>query len=150
MTFAGARVIALDVGERRIGIAVSDELGLTAQGLETLERRNVATDMARLGALAEQYQIANWVVGLPLRLSGREAGQAEKVRAFGQRLEQASRRPVEFLDERLTTVEAERVLRQAEQSRQKSRRAVDRMAAVILLQSYLDRRQGASSGAAER
>lgn len=149
MTFAGARVIALDVGERRIGIAVSDELGLTAQGLETLERRNVATDMARLGALAEQYQIANWVVGLPLRLSGREAGQAEKVRAFGQRLEQASRRPVEFLDERLTTVEAERVLRQAEQSRQKSRRAVDRMAAVILLQSYLDRRQGAG-GAAER
>ncbi|HZT74464.1 MAG TPA: Holliday junction resolvase RuvX [Terriglobales bacterium] len=149
MTFAGARVIALDVGERRIGIAVSDELGLTAQGLETLERRNVATDMARLGALAEQYQIANWVVGLPLRLSGRESGQAEKVRAFGQRLEQASRRPVEFLDERLTTVEAERVLRQAEQSRQKSRRAVDRMAAVILLQSYLDRRHGAG-GPAER
>ncbi|MGH9540805.1 MAG: Holliday junction resolvase RuvX [Terriglobales bacterium] len=145
MGFSGARVIALDVGEKRIGMAVSDPLGITAQGLETLERRNRSDDLARLVALARQYEIRAWLVGLPLHLSGNEGRQAEKIREFAARLQKVTQLPVEFQDERLTTVEATRVLRQAALSRAKNRRAVDRLAAVVLLQSYLDRQRPPST-----
>lgn len=135
---AHVRVLGVDLGERRIGLAVSDGLGLTAQGLPTLERRNREQDWKALQALAEQYQIGKWVVGLPLHLSGTEGTQAQRVRQWGEALERHLRLPVVYWDERLTTVEAGRVLREAASSRLQRQKAIDRLSAVILLQSYLD------------
>ncbi len=138
MTYSGARILALDFGARRIGLAVSDPLGLTAQGLPTLERRNREQDIAALLSLATDREATLWLMGLPLHLSGNEGSQAHKARAFGEHLAARSGIPVEFWDERLTTVVAEGVLREAGVSLAKRRRAVDRLAAVILLQSYLE------------
>lgn len=138
MTFSGARILALDFGARRIGLAISDPLGLTAQGLPTLERSNREQDLAALLALAREREVTLWLMGLPLHLSGAEGAQAQKVRTFGARLAARSGLPVEYWDERLTTVSAQRVLREAELSLAKRRQAVDRLAAVVLLQSYLE------------
>ena len=135
------RVLALDLGKRRIGLALSDELGMTAQGLETLERTNIREDLARLGRLATERNVVLILMGNPLHMSGREGRQAEYAHEFGERLRKSTGLPVEFWDERLTTVEAERVLRQSGISIQKRAQAVDRLAAVILLESYLDSRQ---------
>lgn len=132
------RVLALDLGKRRIGLALSDELGVTAQGLETLERINIRKDLARLAELASEHNVTLILVGNPLHMDGREGRQAEHARDFGARLNAATGLPVEFWDERLTTVEAQRVLRQSGISIRKRAKAVDRLAAVILLESYLD------------
>ena len=134
------RILALDLGKRRIGLALSDELGLTAQGLETLERTNLREDLARLAQLAAEKNVTLILMGNPLHMSGREGRQAEYVREFAERLKTATRIPVEFWDERLTTVEANRVLRESGISIEKRAKAVDRLAAVILLGSYLDSR----------
>jgi putative Holliday junction resolvase len=138
MTFSGARILALDFGARRIGLAISDPLGLTAQGLPTLERSNRERDLAALLALAREREVTLWLMGLPLHLSGTEGAQAQKVRNFGALLAARSGLPVEYWDERLTTVTAQRVLREAELSLAKRRQAVDRLAAVVLLQSYIE------------
>ena len=135
------RVLALDLGKQRIGLALSDASQVIAQGLETLERTNIRQDLARLSQLASDNSVSLIVIGNPLHMSGREGFQAEKAREFGARLQDASGIPVEFWDERLTTVEAERVLRQSGISIQKRAKAVDRLAAVILLESYLDSRK---------
>jgi putative Holliday junction resolvase len=132
------RVLALDLGKRRIGLALSDELGITAQGLETLERSNIREDLARLARLVSEKNVALILMGNPLHMSGHEGRQAEYARDFGERLREATGLPIEFRDERLTTVEAQRVLRQSGISIQKRAKAVDRLAAVILLESYLD------------
>jgi putative holliday junction resolvase len=132
------RVLALDLGKRRIGLALSDELGITAQGLETLQRSNIREDLARLAQLALEKNVALILMGNPLHMSGHEGRQAEYARDFGERLREATGLPIEFRDERLTTVEAQRVLRQSGISIQKRAKAVDRLAAVILLESYLD------------
>jgi putative Holliday junction resolvase len=134
------RVLALDLGKRRIGLALSDELGVTAQGLETLERTNIRTDLARLSELVLQREVTTILIGNPLHMSGHEGRQAVHAREFGARLQAATGLPVEFWDERLTTVEAQRVLRQSGISIEKRAKAVDRLAAVILLESYLDSR----------
>ena len=136
-----SRVLALDLGKQRIGLALSDASQVIAQGLETLERTNIREDLARLSQLAADNSVSLIVVGNPLHMSGREGFQAERAREFGARLQDASGIPVEFWDERLTTVEAERVLRQSGISIQKRAKAVDRLAAVILLESYLDSRK---------
>lgn len=133
-----ARVLALDLGKRRIGLAMSDELRLTAQGLNTLERTNIREDLARLTEIASANNVSLILIGNPLHMSGREGTQAEKAREFGARLHATSGIPVEFWDERLTTVEAQRVLRQSGISIEKRAAAVDRLSAVILLESYLD------------
>lgn len=136
-----SRVLALDLGKKRIGLALSDELGLTAQGLETLQRTNIREDLARIVQLAAEKNVSLIVIGNPLHLSGKEGRQAEYVRDFGRRLHSASGLPVEYWDERLTTVEAQRVLKQSGISIQKRAQAVDRLAAVILLENFLDSRQ---------
>jgi len=133
-----SRVLALDLGKKRIGLALSDELGLTAQGLETLQRTNIREDLARLSQLAAEKNVTLILMGYPLHMSGREGRQTEYARDFGERLGAASGIPVKFWDERLTTVEAERVLRESGISIEKRAKAVDRLAAVILLESYLD------------
>lgn len=134
-------MLALDVGRRRIGLAVSDELGMTAQGLETFTRTNIREDMERLRALAAERSIAVFLLGLPLYMSGDESRQAAYVREFGDRLQRETALRVEYWDERLTTVQAERVLKESGVSLEKRKRAVDRLAAVILLESYLAARQ---------
>jgi putative pre-16S rRNA nuclease len=135
-----SRVLALDLGKKRIGMALSDELGVTAQGLETLERTNIREDLARISRLAAERSVSLILMGNPLHMSGREGRQAEYARDFGERLRAASGIPVEFWDERLTTVAAQRVLRESGISIEKRAKAVDRLAAVILLESYLDSR----------
>lgn len=134
------RIAALDVGQRRIGIAVSDLLGITAQGLPTLKRQNRYTDLAALTKLARDYEIERWIVGLPIHMSGSESSQAQKVRRLGELLLAATGIPVEYRDERLSTVEASRVLKQADLSIEKTRQAIDRLSAVLILQGYLDQR----------
>jgi putative Holliday junction resolvase len=135
------RILALDLGKRRIGLALSDPLGLTAQGLETLQRTRIRADLDRLGELASKNDVALILIGNPLHMSGREGRQTEHARDFGSRLQVATGLAVEYWDERLTTVEAQRVLRQSGISIEKRAKAVDRLAAVILLESYLDSRQ---------
>ena len=132
------RVLALDVGKRRIGLAVSDPLGITAQGLDTLERTTIREDLTRLAELIAQREVALLLVGMPLHMSGHEGRQAEYVRNFAERLSERANVPVRYWDERLTSVEAERTLKESGISIAKRARAVDRLAAVILLRSYLD------------
>ena len=135
---AGRRILALDLGLRRIGLAISDELGVTAQGLETLQRTNLREDLDRLARLVQDKQVGVILIGNPLHMSGDESRQSGLARAFAEKLAARTGRPVTLWDERLTSVEAERVLRQSGVSRQKRSSAVDRLAAVILLSSYLD------------
>jgi putative Holliday junction resolvase len=137
--------MALDVGKRRIGIAVSDPLGITAQGMPTLERTRIREDIDRLATLAEQQEVRLFLVGDPRHMSGERSRQAEYTHDFAERLRNRTQLPVKFWDERLTTVQAERVLRQSGISIQKRAKAVDRLAAVILLESYLE--SGENSGA---
>ncbi len=132
------RILALDLGRRRIGLAVSDELLLTAQGLPTLERTNIREDLARLTQMAAERGVTSILIGNPVRMNGSEGAGSAWVREFAEKLEKHSGFRVRLWDERLTTVEAERVLRESGISRLKRGRAVDRLAAVILLQSYLE------------
>lgn len=132
------RILALDLGKRRIGLAISDELGITAQGLPTLERRNKRTDLAILRALARERGVTEMLMGNPLHMSGTAGRQSEWAQEFAGALEQYTGIPVRLWDERLTTVEASRVLRQSGISIEKRGAAIDRLSAVILLQSYLD------------
>ena len=144
---AEGRVLALDLGRKRIGLAISDELGITAQGLETLHRTNMREDLARLAELIASRGVTRIVLGNPLHMSGREGRQSEWVKQFAERLAAFTTRPVALWDERLTSVEAGRVLRASGISIQKRARAVDRLSAVLLLESYLD--AGRLAGSAE-
>jgi putative holliday junction resolvase len=132
------RVLALDVGSKRIGVAVSDPLGITAQGLETIQRQNKRKDMETLGRLLKDYEVREVVVGLPLRLSGAEGTQSEKMRRFASDLESHFGVTVHLWDERWTSTEANRLLRETDLSIQKRGRAVDRMAAILILQSWME------------
>jgi putative Holliday junction resolvase len=134
------RVLALDVGARRIGVAVTDPLGITAQGLDTIQRKNKRTDFAQLETVIRQYEVVELVVGYPLRLSGEIGIQAEKMTLFAAELEKRFQIPVHLFDERLTSTEANRVLRESEISIEKRAKAVDRMAAVLILQAWMETR----------
>jgi putative Holliday junction resolvase len=134
------RVLGLDVGSRRIGIAVSDPLGITAQGLETLQRQNKRQDFAALERVIRELEVREIVVGLPLRMSGAEGTQSEKMQAFAEDLRKRFRLPVHLWDERLTSAEANRLLRETELSIEKRAKAVDRMAAVLILQGWMEKR----------
>lgn len=131
------RVLALDVGERRIGVAVSDLLGLTAQGVETIETRGTEKDLARVRELASSYEVVAIVCGLPRNMDGSEGFQAARVRAFADRLADEGYRVI-YQDERLTTASARKVLIEADVSRGKRKGVIDKMAAGLILQSFLD------------
>jgi putative Holliday junction resolvase len=137
--------MALDVGKKRIGLAVSDEMGWTAQGIETFQRTRIREDLVKLKELAEHWSVHTLVVGRPLHMSGEASRQSEYTREFAERLKEHLNLPVVFWDERLTSVEAERVLRESGASLEKRKKAVDRLAAVLLLESYLEYR-GAGLG----
>ena len=132
------RILGLDLGKKRIGLALSDPLGITAQGLPTLERTNLREDLAKLRQLAEQHEVRLFLIGHPLHMSGREGRQAEYTREFAAKLGKRTGIEIRFWDERLTSVEAQRVLKQSGISIAKRAQAVDRLAAQILLESYLD------------
>ena len=132
------RVLGLDVGSKRIGIAISDLLGITAQGQETLQRQNKRLDFERLGKLIREHEIAEIVVGYPLRMSGAEGVQAERMQRFAEELRERFGLPVHLWDERLTSAEANRVLRETEMSIRRRGQVVDQMAAVLILQSWMD------------
>jgi putative Holliday junction resolvase len=134
------RILALDVGEKRIGLAVSDPLGITAQGLEVLIRKDPQSDLARLLEVAREWHVQEILVGVPRHMDGREGKQAPAIMELAQVLGDALGARVTPWDERLTTVEAERVLLQADLSRRRRRQVVDQVAAVLILQSYLEYR----------
>jgi putative Holliday junction resolvase len=132
------RILALDVGRKRIGLAVSDELGITAQGIETLQRRRIRDDLAALKSLAETWNVHLLLIGKPLHMSGSESRQSEYTSEFAERLREHLSIPIVFWDERLTSAEAERMLRDAGASLDQKKKSVDRLAAVLLLESYLE------------
>jgi putative holliday junction resolvase len=141
---AEGRILALDLGRKRIGLALSDPLGITAQGLPTLERTTIREDLNRLAELVKDRGVTLLVMGHPLHMSGSEGRQAVYTKEFAERLHQKTGVEIRFWDERLTSVEAGRVLRQSGVSIEKRARAVDRLAAVLLLESFLDAARGAA------
>lgn len=136
------RILGLDVGSKRIGLAISDPLGITAQGLETLQRQNKRSDFARLEAVIREYGVAMMVIGLPLRMTGVEGPQAEKMQSFADEIRRRFRLPVHLWDERLSSAQANRLLRETEMSIKRRGEVVDQMAAVLILQSWMDARGG--------
>jgi putative Holliday junction resolvase len=133
-----SRILALDLGKKRIGLALSDPLGITAQGLETLQRTRIREDLAALQRIAQEHDVGLLLLGHPLHMSGHEGRQADNAREFGERLSAYTGIPVRLWDERWTSVEAGRVLRDSGISIAKRARAVDKLAAQILLESFLD------------
>ena len=133
----GKRILALDYGTKRIGVALSDELGWTAQPLETLNRRTLDRDIAHIASLIGMYEVGQVLLGFPIQLDGREGPAIRAMREFQARLEQGVTVPVILWDERLTTKAAEDFLIAADVSRKRRKGAVDRIAASILLQNYL-------------
>ncbi|HLY42331.1 MAG TPA: Holliday junction resolvase RuvX [Terracidiphilus sp.] len=140
------RYLALDVGSKRIGVAVSDELGLTAQPVLTLERRrNPREDLRSLARLCRRFSVAGIIVGNPIHLSGDLSPRATKTQAFAGELAALTGLPVQLWDERLTTQEAHQILYESGHRRQQHRRVVDQVAAVLILQSFLDEKYRANS-----
>jgi putative Holliday junction resolvase len=132
------KVLGLDIGEKRIGIAVSDALRCTAQGLTVLHRSGMDDDIGAIQELIDASQVSEVVVGLPKNMDGSLGEGAQKVMSFVSKLEESLSIPIVLWDERLTTAEATRVLLQADVSRNKRRKVVDKIAAALILQGYLD------------
>lgn len=135
------RIMALDVGSRTIGIACSDALLMTAQGIETIRRTSLENDFNRLRELISEYEVHELVVGMPKNMNGTKGDRAEKTEEFVEKMKAVIELPVTFWDERLSTVMAERQLIAADVSRKKRKGVIDKMAAVVILQGYLDRLQ---------
>ncbi len=131
------RMMALDLGSKTIGVAVSDELGMTAQGLKTIKRKTMKEDLVELLRIIDQYGIERIVIGLPKNMNGTLGEQAEKVIHWVDRIKGEIPVPIETWDERFSTVEASRRLLEADVSRKKRKRVIDKLAAVIILQGYL-------------
>ncbi|HVP77926.1 MAG TPA: Holliday junction resolvase RuvX [Thermodesulfobacteriota bacterium] len=132
------RIMGLDVGTRTIGIAVSDELRLTAQGLKTLKRKSMEDDLREIATIIRQFQIDTIVVGLPKNMDGTLGKQAQNVISWMDVLKHQTKLPVVPWDERLSTVGANKVLLEADLSRKKRKKVIDKLAAVLILQGYLD------------
>lgn len=132
------RTLGLDVGDKRIGVAVSDPMGWTAQPLTVIARSGIAKDIAALSAATQDLEIDRVVAGLPLEMDGKEGSQAARVRRFCQALSESTGLEVVYQDERLTTVQSERLLTSAGVRRERRKGVVDKMAATLILQSWLD------------
>ena len=133
-------MLGLDVGSKTIGMAVSDLLGITAQGLTTMRRQNKRLDFGQLQKVIRDYNVTEIVVGYPLRMSGAEGIQSDKMKLFAEELHKKFKLPVHLCDERLTSAQANRVLRDSEMSIKRRGEVVDRLAAVLILQSWMDMR----------
>lgn len=132
------RTMGLDLGTKTVGIAVSDPLGITAQGLPTLRRAGLKNDLAELRRLATEYEVVRFILGLPLNMNGTEGPRAEATRRFGASLHTHSGLEVVYQDERLTTVAAERSLLEADVPRDRRKAVIDQVAAQLILQGWLD------------
>jgi len=132
------RLLGLDVGSKTIGVAVSDALGFTAQGLTTLHRKSLESDIMALAEYVNSYQVTGIVVGLPLNMNGTAGPSAQTAQELGEKLAKHLQLPVFYQDERLTTVAAQQVLIAGDVSRKKRKQVVDKLAAVLILQTYLD------------
>lgn len=132
------RTLGIDMGQRRIGVAVSDSLGITAQPVGVVARTTPQADLATLSKLAAEHAVSVIVIGLPLTLQGTRGPQAQRVEAFGRALSTAAGVPVAYVDERFTTAEGQRALRAAGASERQQRPIIDRVAAQLILQQYLD------------
>lgn len=135
------RILGLDLGEKRIGVALSDALGYTAQGLTVLHRENLEHDLEKVAALVQEHAVQEIVIGLPRHMDGRMGTGAEEVLMWVTALKERCRLPVHTVDERLTTLQAQRVLLAADLSRRKRRQVIDKMAAGLILQVFLDSRR---------
>lgn len=136
------RVMGLDVGSKTVGVAISDPLGFTAQGVEIIKINEEAKEFGfdRLGELVKEYQVDKFVVGLPKNMNNTEGPRVEASKAYGDKIKEIFNLPVDYQDERLTTVQAERMLvEQADVSRGKRKKVIDKLAAQLILQNYLDR-----------
>lgn len=133
------RILGLDIGDARIGVAISDPLGITAAGLETIKRKNMATDLAAVRQIAQRHGAVEIVIGLPQNMDGTIGEQAEKVKSFARKLARVTGLPVIYEDERLTTISAIRTLTLQGVKTGKNKELVDMQAAAIILQKWLDR-----------
>ena len=136
------RVMGLDVGSKTVGVAISDPLGFTAQGVEIIKINEEAKEFGfdRLGELVKEYQVDKFVVGLPKNMNNTEGPRVEASKAYGDKIKEIFNLPVDYQDQRLTTVQAERMLvEQADVSRDKRKKVIDKLAAQLILQNYLDR-----------
>ena len=132
------RIIGLDIGDRTIGVAVCDPLGLTAQGITTVKRKSVVLDIEEIAKICKQYNVESIVSGLPKNMNGTIGPQGEKVQRFCEKLKETLNLEVKMWDERLTTVAANRVMLEGDLSRAKRKKIVDKIAATFILQGYLD------------
>ena len=132
------RYLALDVGDKTIGVAVSDLLALTAQGITTIKRTSIKNDLKTIGDLINQYEVGTIVVGLPKNMNGTEGERCDFVRKFANKIVNVYKINIQFFDERLSTVAAEKSLISADVSRRKRKAVIDKMAAVHILQGFLD------------
>ncbi|CCO08812.1 Holliday junction resolvase RuvX [Desulforamulus hydrothermalis] len=134
------RIMGLDVGEKNIGVALSDPMGWTAQGLEVIRRQHNDKDFARLQEIIKEYGVEKILVGLPKNMNDTLGPQGEKVLAFIEELKARVDLPIQTWDERLSSVAAEKLLIQADVSRKKRKQVIDKLAAAVILQCYLDAR----------
>ncbi|SMC21493.1 putative holliday junction resolvase [Clostridium acidisoli DSM 12555] len=132
------RILGLDIGDRTIGIAISDPLGFTAQGITTIRRKNITIDMDELIKICKEYSVETIVAGFPKNMNGTVGPQSEKVLAFCDILKEKIDIPIKMWDERLTTVAAHKAMLEADLSRAKRKKLVDKVAATYILQGYLD------------
>ncbi|AJA48217.1 putative holliday junction resolvase [Clostridium pasteurianum DSM 525 = ATCC 6013] len=132
------RILGLDIGDRTIGVAVSDPLGYTAQGITTIRRKNEEKDIEELIKLCKQYNVETIISGLPKNMNGTMGPQSEKVLQFCEILKEKIDIPIKMWDERLTTVAAHKAMLEADLSRSKRKKIVDKIAATYILQGYLD------------
>ncbi len=135
---AKQRIAALDIGDKRIGVAVSDALHMTAQPVGVVERHSIVGDIEKILTLLGDYDVGLIVAGLPIQMDGIEGKQAERVRGFCKRLSEETTIDIAYQDERLTSVQSERVLIDSGASRRRRRQVIDKLAAVLILQAYLD------------
>ena len=132
------KILGLDIGEKRIGIALSDEMGWTAQGIEVLERKCLEVDLMKIKELVESAKVSSVVMGLPKNMDGSLGESAQRIMSFARKFEEIISIPIIFWDERWTTKEATRLLIETDLGRKKRRKVVDKLAAVLILQGYLD------------
>ncbi|MGI6485803.1 MAG: Holliday junction resolvase RuvX [Tepidanaerobacteraceae bacterium] len=132
------RILGLDIGDKRIGVAISDELGITAQGVDIINRNGMKKDIDKILNMLEKYKVRRVVVGLPKNMNGTVGPQVQSVKNFIEKIRLQTDVEFVYWDERLTTIAAEKILIDADLSRKKRKGVVDKLAAVIILQNYLD------------
>ena len=132
------RILALDIGEKRIGVAVSDALNITAQGLDVIARKNTDDTLRRIRVIVKEYDVSKIIVGLPLNMNGTKGPSAKLTEAFADLLRKEIPVQIEMVDERLTTAQGERFLLEADVSRRKRKLVIDRIASQLILQTYMD------------